>query len=928
VIRTHVFAAERIHAAIAACRKTDNTSDLYACAGGSLYYFASDNQKDHEASGATAFKLFDNEIFNKVRSLFASVASDGIVTVWGVDANDNVFYTTCPANALQTSSSWSYPLPIMKGVDKVSPFVNRANSANTFFAHLAGDELKVVVKSPGKSGLWTVRDVHLEPVDRKTKKKAQSFSSYTTRVQVTGPDNQPAGGKLVSVKAPSSVTSVYINHLYYVVGSSPIQVKTDPLGSLTIVEAVSRLDGTQFDLSVVDDGANRKIDPMRESPSVNDKLRELKDGGLNNDKWIYYQDPKKSRRRLIKQGANSADVAAGQRNIDNLWAAHDRLSGGRTAPVSAASTAPSSQYLAFVGQKTPVRVDAGDLFSMLDAKQAQHVLTAQAQGVRLGSGGSLWEAIVEFFEGVWKFVVKIGEAIFEFVFEVIEEVYAAFKYVLNLVVETIEDLIDFVKYLFDLDDIKRTKDVMKNLALLAFEEQLRGIKAFKHDVDVKIDEVVAAVDAWAGLEPDWAGLLGDEGKAAFDGKTAPLPATGAPEWLLQHHFGNAEYASAMSSDNLPDPPSNPLDVLLGAVQTEIGHLGDAFTQLQTLAKEAHTLSLVDVLKRLAGILAHLGLKTAKATFDALLDIIYDFAKSALALLDRNIYIPVISDILELFGVPEFSLLDAICYVGAVPVTVVFKLLQSGAPPFPDNADTRFLIDARDFQSVVERLSVTTMDAAVLAAPQLSPGKAEAFMAFRFLAGIYGFMALVVSASDLIEFDDLKTGVGVVNMSYGLGTGSCLWICSWVPPLTPNQTSVEQYVVRGIAGARLLAILGLNGGLRSMFFPKYERWSLTRGQLAGVDAVVAVILTGFTSYFISQMRYKSDQDSRNLAIADEVGSFCLYLSRGLRCGTIVATELKQGEVAVGFAAAAGFIQLVFVGVQFYEFDRVLKLKQKA
>ena len=130
----------------------------------------------------------------------------------------------------------------MTGADAVSPYIDRSYSANTFFAHGANGLVKAV-KAP-TTGLWSQRPILLPPSE--TKKDATPISSYTTHVQVTDANGRAAANVPVSLTA-TNVTSVYINHLYYVVGPDPIQVETDALGTVTtVVEQAHSLAGTRF----------------------------------------------------------------------------------------------------------------------------------------------------------------------------------------------------------------------------------------------------------------------------------------------------------------------------------------------------------------------------------------------------------------------------------------------------------------------------------------------------------------------------------------------------------------------------------------------------------------------------------------------------------------------------------------------------------
>ncbi|HLK01455.1 MAG TPA: hypothetical protein VKU39_16330, partial [Streptosporangiaceae bacterium] len=116
---------ELVPDAIAAARNPDNTSDLYAAAQGSLYWFASTNQRND----AVGVKVATSPLLAAARNLYAYVA-DGAVTVWGLNGNDQVFYLTCPIGKQQTAAAWNVPLTILTDVDAISPFIDRNYSAN------------------------------------------------------------------------------------------------------------------------------------------------------------------------------------------------------------------------------------------------------------------------------------------------------------------------------------------------------------------------------------------------------------------------------------------------------------------------------------------------------------------------------------------------------------------------------------------------------------------------------------------------------------------------------------------------------------------------------------------------------------------------------------------------------------------------------
>ena len=249
--------------AIAASRNPDQTTDLYAISGDNLYYFASDNQQYHEdgPAGEGAF-LLASPLFSGVRALFASAARDedqgtDYVTVWGLNGGDQVFYLTCREDGVGDPRQWSAPIAIMSGVDAISPYLDRQYGANTFFAHDAQGLIKAI-KSP-TTGLWTRQRIAL-PANDPLSRAATPISSYTTHITVTDENGRQAANVPVSLSA-ASPTSVTINHLYYIVGPTPIVISTDELGAIAIVEPARTLAAARFTVSV-EGQSHPRINPM------------------------------------------------------------------------------------------------------------------------------------------------------------------------------------------------------------------------------------------------------------------------------------------------------------------------------------------------------------------------------------------------------------------------------------------------------------------------------------------------------------------------------------------------------------------------------------------------------------------------------------------------------------------------------------------
>ena len=128
----------------------EGTTDLFVAAGSDLYYFAANKQHDN----ATGQKVFSNALFQDVVEMHAYKSSTQYI-VWGLNRADQVFYTSCDITDVLDSSKWSFPLPIITGVDKISPYTNRNDDANAIFS--AGtNEVNISVRSPDTT-IWNTQ---------------------------------------------------------------------------------------------------------------------------------------------------------------------------------------------------------------------------------------------------------------------------------------------------------------------------------------------------------------------------------------------------------------------------------------------------------------------------------------------------------------------------------------------------------------------------------------------------------------------------------------------------------------------------------------------------------------------------------------------------------------------------------------------------
>lgn len=721
--------------AIAAARNADNSSDLYVAAHGSLYWFASTNQKD----GATGVRVASNPLLTAVRSLHAC-AADGAITVWGLNGNDQVFYLSCPLGQQAQSTAWSVPLPIMTGTDAISPFIDRNFSANTFFAH-TGTGLVKLVKSP-TTGLWSQRAITL-PASATTK-PATPIHSYTTHIQVTDASGQAATSVDVAISA-TNVTSVYINHLYYLIGPSPITVATDALGTVTIVELTTTLAGTRFSVSV----AAQVAIPVNTMDTAWQRNAQYTTMASLQSARIYNRDG--SSRNFIPASTSPDDLKRVAYANQCLAQAYTSVAATPAPPKPAvralARPVPRTLSAGAVagGVAEGVLVDIGDLYRWLES------------GV-----DAVVQLIKDAADDVWQFVVTIGDAVYHAVLDCVEAVVAAATWVYNQIKILVDDVIKFLEFLFGWQDILVTHKVLKNVVLRLSQAAIDGIDATKGRLAGLFQQLQSAVDSWANIpnfQQTSAGTLAANPPAAGQNS--------APANLGVHHF-QGSCASSSSALSPVSPAEAILDDLVRLLEAEGDTLAAAASAIKTdIIDPFSSLSVTDIIKRFLAIVASTVLQSAENVLVTLLDVLKQMVAGMIDILTTKLDIPILGWLYRELTGEDLSFLDVICLIAAIPVTLIYKATTQKTPFPADDAFTRGLIGAQNFAQIQ----------ALFVKPHPARALASATRAQRMLRATAGATAAADDdPAPVLDQDKLKT-FGLVTGIFSLVGGVVLVVAT-------------------------------------------------------------------------------------------------------------------------------------------------------
>lgn len=896
--------------AIATARNSDGSTDLYAIAGSTLYRFPSDKQV--ESNEPTA--LFNIPILDGTDTLRA-MNHDGVTTLWGRNASNQVYYLACPSTQLAQADCWSAPVPILSGVERISPYLNRADGGNTIFAAGNGRFQKLIQGSVDNGRVWNAQEI---TIAASPKQKPLSFQSYTSIIHVKQDHHDlPEPNAVVTLTADSR-RPVYINGIYYVVSPTPIRVKADAMGSITVVEATDNINGTVLTISL-DDGTTIIMNPMDHSfaklTALNskEKLRNASfpgqtvAGGVLGSPASNPLVPTSTADEVVDAVAKHlgilkdsySNAKAPNNTTKAIRALVQRNHGIVSSRMFRAGTMGVSRLNFFGDMWHHVTVAWGDLTQWVK-NTAQDIVHTIGDTIKdfVDDVKHIAQIVHDELSDTLHFLVQIGETVYHAVLDTVDAVVGAMEWVFKAVKTAIQDIMNFLNMIFEWDDIRRTKDVLHNLTKLWMQHQVDKIPLVRDGFDRVIKEVEGTVNRLTGIT-DWSPLGGDMHKPAAANAVNPLKGqTSSSQMLANQYKNHAQELQILGEIPGADGVLTLLDDLLTAIINEGAVLGSVLDQLLKLSSEFSSLSVVDVLKRIMGILVDGVLSSVQVVVDALLNVFYRMAQSIVTLLDTKIHIPVISDILNTIGVPDVSFLDLFSWIIAMCYTVAYKV-TNGHAPFPGNDGTvSAMITSDNLDDLARHFGQKTRTSFAKQSGSYATGHPSTIITIsessvsgiytgsHSMAGLGGFMGCVIAGPEA-EFPTGDNPLATPSGVLALITGCIKGIGEFLAP----KDAIDNQIV-SIFSDIVLGVFIINKGLFSgigqgILTNKRINKRVNMGKMAASDArgigalidcflvIPAVIVTEWHFYELCQ---KPAGQLRSAAIVGECSSLASYVAR--------------------------------------------------
>jgi hypothetical protein len=706
-------------------------SNLFVAGTAGLYLYKPDNQNDAaEPVLVVPTRSFGRiNMFTSVRSL-AAFTSGSRTVVCGLNANGDLFHVYCKQGAEDDANAWSTPLPLLSGVQQFSFYLNNANatSNNIFFAHTKGENIVRLVQN-SVDGTWSQNSVLLPPTKNDD---VVSFNSYTTHIQVSNEMNVGISDAKALFTSTSPV-GVYINNDYHLLTpDAPVEATTTPTGSFTVVqEAQGFASATTYAVEIEGppsiklnvDPLDRVMQRLGAVQSTDDLDRQvtMDDGSKKPlvDPSVSTDDKKaaaSSIKQLMKiKSSLPADPATKQASLKS--AAHNAASDAHGVALDASSSfgvfrqkgqmqfGSASAAMQALGISEHKTTNGGPLFMQRNLGGSVGDWITTAAGDLLNGLKGLWDDVEGFIvqqaDGIWNVVVKLAGQVYHAVLNTVAVVVHFVEFVVNTIKIFIEEIIAWLGFLFNWHDIMRTKRVIKNVVRQYVRMAIGQLDTLEDKVNDVFGSMESKLNSWASIA--------DTGAAAQSLGQGDLPGHNDPQtnWALSHTQNGLDSASSDAtegSDRVADDAQKLLDDLSSIFTGAIDNPEDMFVQIkEEVIDNILSQSPITTLKKILAITGNFILKDVQGIIVKGIDLFKLIADGIMALLDFSIDIPVISWLYKLITGDNLTMLDLACLVGAIPATLIYKLIMN-ENPFPDDDFTNALIDAPDASTITRILS--------------------------------------------------------------------------------------------------------------------------------------------------------------------------------------------------------------------------------
>ena len=581
--------------------------------------------------------------------------------------------------------------------------------------------------SPGTQ-VWSTRKVSAPPAPSNT--TPTQTATYSMELAGVDAGNNPVANGTVTVTADQAVTVVWNSYAYHVGPTTPLTVELDGAGQATVLYEAVGLTPPVITFTAVDTGNNltgsrwcrgdvvQYIEALDGTP-----LAPLPDSVTPQLQTVTGTD-------LINQGLTggdysqtaSANTAAQAINASGNWMNQNPTDSTGQGTIDLSQITTPHWEIDFAHPEGP-------RFRVLSAEEARDLLTNRRTTGQLGSSGSIFGDVAHFFKHEFDqltyFAATVTDDVLNIVFNdlepfvistikqagaALETIFSKIRQLADEIYKVLQEVIAWLKMLFDWDDILNTHNVIKECVTQTLTNMNNSIEYAQTLVDNEFATLQAEVKTvFQNLESNFESVQGqsyNDYVNSASGSQNTLAGTNTQN-TQQQHASKCQYvysrskpsfsgASALSLQGFAGMPggTDPTTVISDAVKQYIysgntsdqntqtfnatsGKLQDFVTGKITDPSSFFDLIILDLLTAAEDLVLFI-MDGIEYVINAILSLASSAIEAFIAMLTANIDIPIITWLWKnvITKGDDFTLLDLICLIFAVPATILYKLIGS------------------------------------------------------------------------------------------------------------------------------------------------------------------------------------------------------------------------------------------------------------
>lgn len=618
------------------------------------------------------------------------------------------------------------------------------------------------------------------------------FKGVMTKIITDKPETE------ITIKASNAIEA-YINGSFH--NFTSLTMKSDKTCMLDIVQYADSLTIEPF--TVTENGAKIFVDP---SVAYHDRLNGLTTAdGIKN---AQIKSPNGQTTMLLQDGADEAALKAAAGAISELLNApvmrtNFTASNSRgTGCIHTACIAQISNGERIFGEKLTGDGEANGLLYFMD----------DVFNFLYKIGKTIVTFVTKVVGSVIEFVVQIGKQIFKFVLNTAWKVLEAIAKVLAYIGIPLNKLLDFLKFTFDTNAIVKEKDYLKQMLKDSIQNAKPAIKEAQAKADNVLDQAAQSVADWAGIsvpaevdkEPDNIPQKSSQNMYLFDiiwrrfdiVSLFDTTITVTPSAAL---LASAEqFYSVIGVEGVGETFQNSIDSIFNWALQQDGSV--------------KTSDMINSLKAVAGMIAVPTIQFTRRIMDAMFDFFIQLIDFIGEVMDVKLHIPILSDILKLFGIADFSVLDLIMLPAAFFYRMVSYFIDGGEIAL----QSRMLSSGKEVMDAESRIPDKDTRHSVLA-----------FQVVIFLVEtvetVYTFISLEEAKSEEAEKHFVLIsilGLLLTIVDFGLCFGSG---CYYAPMSAENVQAAEVYGILWYIKTALSAVINIVGMFGKKTCKLFIKW---------------------------------------------------------------------------------------------------------